>query len=743
MPQNSNSPHTKGSKRAWAGWFVAGALLLTLGGLVVYSVITRDTEDALSRWQDRVSIIADSRASEASGWLNMAAAPLSQLSSDSSFQFYVSSVLAGDDAVAEAQRGYIYSLLAATAQRTGYHTSSALDDVPANVDSNAQSGLAFVRGDGTVLVATRGFPPEAASALTHLPSQPHVQLGPQLAGGQPTFLVSVPMQISEGSVGDGAPSTPAAWVVGVRPIGPAFLKTLEQPGLLSRTGETFLLAPANADSAPDNDTPASTPVNTQQPWQVASPLAKGGRLGELMRDPATHTATERPGAIITDTGYAGAQVISTARSLKVPGNWLIVHQIDAAEALADVTARRNTLLVNLTLGGLVILGGFFIAWRTGTSRRLRRAYDTQLALSKENSALYGFFQLLSDSQPSAVAALDEDGRVIFANKEMAALTHHAGASLTGQPLVSAFSADTADQIKRGLRKSHKSVHGFEDLISLNISSSPSTQDMGAVDAAKTDTGKTNTGSPDSPAPTSERFLRAQYTPATLPHPLGTARTLVVIEDITTLLNAERETEDLLRQLVTTLTRIIDARDPWSRYHAERVAEVAATTARAMGLDGHTQDTVHIAGQLVNLGKVFVPAAILTKTTPLSDDELALVRTNLTRGAQMVQDLKFRGPVGASIAQMQENWNGSGEMHLKGTDTLLEARILKVANAFVGMVSARAHRSGLSFDAALASLNELAGELYDRSVVAALANVVENQNGRTNWMYFTQPPENDL
>jgi HD-GYP domain-containing protein (c-di-GMP phosphodiesterase class II) len=125
--------------------------------------------------------------------------------------------------------------------------------------------------------------------------------------------------------------------------------------------------------------------------------------------------------------------------------------------------------------------------------------------------------------------------------------------------------------------------------------------------------------------------------------------------------------------------------------------------------------------------------VLTKTTPLSGAEQELVQRHVQFGAELLEELEFEGPVLDTIRQKQEHLDGSGyPHHLSGTQILLTARILAVANAFVALVSPRAYRDGLSAAAALERLLKDAGSKYDRHVVAALFHVAENCNDWSAW-----------
>jgi HD-GYP domain-containing protein (c-di-GMP phosphodiesterase class II) len=127
----------------------------------------------------------------------------------------------------------------------------------------------------------------------------------------------------------------------------------------------------------------------------------------------------------------------------------------------------------------------------------------------------------------------------------------------------------------------------------------------------------------------------------------------------------------------------------------------------------------------------IPPEVLAKTGDLTDEERRLLRNSVQVSADIIQDIEFDGPVVDTLRQAQERWDGSGQPHgLKGEDIIITARIIGVANALVGMISDRAFRQGMSVDAAIEILFKEAGKAYDRRVVAALVNYLDNRDGRS-------------
>jgi PAS domain S-box-containing protein len=175
----------------------------------------------------------------------------------------------------------------------------------------------------------------------------------------------------------------------------------------------------------------------------------------------------------------------------------------------------------------------------------------------------------------------------------------------------------------------------------------------------------------------------------------------------------------MESMIVTLSSMIEIHDPHTSGSASRVAVLAVAIGREMGLDGKRQHILRIAGLLHDIGAVRIPAAILGKPHPLTEQEMALVKTHPEGGKELLASIDFNAPVAAIVEQHHERLDGSGYPRgLKGEAILLEARILAVADVVEAMCSRRAERAALGLDAALEELEKNAGHLYDAAVVAA-------------------------
>jgi PAS domain S-box-containing protein/putative nucleotidyltransferase with HDIG domain len=195
--------------------------------------------------------------------------------------------------------------------------------------------------------------------------------------------------------------------------------------------------------------------------------------------------------------------------------------------------------------------------------------------------------------------------------------------------------------------------------------------------------------------------------------------VITFRDIT----ERKRTEEALRQAfegaVKALAHTVEARDPYTAGHQWRTTILACAIAMEMGLPQDRIDIIRIAGTLHDIGKIQVPVEILTKPTKLSEPEFSLIQTHPQVGQEIVKAVAFPGQVAEIIGQHHERLDGSGyPKGLKGDETLLEARILAVADVVEAMVSHRPYRPALGIDKALAEISRNRGILYDPQIADA-------------------------
>jgi HD-GYP domain-containing protein (c-di-GMP phosphodiesterase class II) len=200
----------------------------------------------------------------------------------------------------------------------------------------------------------------------------------------------------------------------------------------------------------------------------------------------------------------------------------------------------------------------------------------------------------------------------------------------------------------------------------------------------------------------------------------------VIRDITKRKLAEeqlRQTLDSLRKAFGTtihvLVSAVETRDPYTAGHQVRSADLARAIATEMGFTKERIDGIRMAGSIHDIGKLSIPAEILSKPTKLTKIEFSLIKEHSQRGYEMLKDVESPWPLAEMIYQHHERMDGSGyPRNLKGDEIIIEARIMAVADVVEAMASHRPYRPGLGIDSALAEIEKNKGTLYDNNIADA-------------------------
>ena len=179
--------------------------------------------------------------------------------------------------------------------------------------------------------------------------------------------------------------------------------------------------------------------------------------------------------------------------------------------------------------------------------------------------------------------------------------------------------------------------------------------------------------------------------------------------------------------VLAMSRMVESRDPYTAGHERRVGELATAIGAQMGMKGDQLNALRLAGTVHDIGKIAVPAEILSKPGRLSKFAFELIKAHPRTGFEILADVDFGSPVAEMVLQHHERLDGSGYPGgLKGEEILAEARILAVADVIEAMSSHRPYRPALGMDVALAEVREHAGVKYDAEVVAVCGRVIEEQ-----------------
>jgi PAS domain S-box-containing protein len=675
-------------------------MLAILSVVGVFQFVDDERARELRAWQIRLGIVADGRFEAVNSWLERQYGELTGLAENAALQIYATELSQSTGEVSRAtdeaaQAAYLGNLLVVTADRAGFTGPVKGPDVRANVKRLGVAGIAIVDMAGRPLVATPAMPPLGGPFKTFLDGLGRAERGifdlHKNGAGKAAMGFAVPLFAVQGNA---KPSAQIGWVIGIKEVSKELYPLLAQPGEANETAEAILVRARGAV------------IEYLSPLGDGTP-ALGRALGGDTPELAAAFAIGAPGGFAIKRDYRDVEVLATSRSFAaVP--WTLVSKIDRSEALAGADDRLARLLGILLLIIVLIAALIVAAWRHGTSRRAGEAARRYEDMARRYAAQSDFLRLVTDSQPNAIFITDEAGNYRFANLGAARPTGIESEDMVGKSMASVIGPAAA---RHYLELNRQALENDDTVTAVHN-----------IDGDR-----------------DIRVLHSEHTPIS-GNGAGSPGVLVVESDITVAVTERARSERILSQLIETLVKVVDRRDPYAADHSARVAVVARAIAREMELDDVTAQTAEIAGRLTNLGKILVPTEVLTKSSRLSDEEIQQVRDSILASADLLEGIEFEGPVVETLRQLQERWDGLGKPGgLKGEEILITARIVAVANAFVAIVSPRAYRSGVGFDEAVEMLLSQVGTIFSRGVVAALINYLDNRQGRDEWSGFAEVP----
>jgi HD-GYP domain-containing protein (c-di-GMP phosphodiesterase class II) len=195
-----------------------------------------------------------------------------------------------------------------------------------------------------------------------------------------------------------------------------------------------------------------------------------------------------------------------------------------------------------------------------------------------------------------------------------------------------------------------------------------------------------------------------------------------------LVAAEAETRAAYLGAIRALAAALDARDPYTAGHSERVSTLSVMIGRSMNLESDQLEVLRLGALLHDIGKIGVSDEILRKNGPLTPEEFEQIKRHPGLGARILRPVPFLAPHLPIVELHHERPDGRGyPFGLRGDDIPLEARIVHVADAFDAMTSARAYRAARAASVAVAELERFAGTQFDQACVEALISAMASSD----------------
>lgn len=617
------------------------------------------------------------------GWIERQYGALENIAANISVQLYIMEVAESGTIEDSPEATFLANLVSATAMRSGFMPPIPPEAmVNANVTPTGAQGIAILDRNNRVIAATRYMPPVTGSIeafLNEASATGRSMTGPVegFGSGEPVLIFQAPIFAVQ--------SEPTAdkrigRIVGVRSYLGELSPLLKTP---STNGAETLLVRQN-----DTELQFLSPLRDESVGKRVE-IRSGSNSAEA-------AALAASGSIVEGKDYRFEPVFSLARNLNT-APWSLVRNMEKDVALASSRSFTRWMWGGYGLSMALLLAVLAGLWRHASALRSSSAAREFEALMRRYRQQSQLLSLVTDSEPDAIYLLDTEGRFRYANRagsEQYGLTPQ---DMEGKRLDAVMGPEAA--------KTYRELHEKALSEKTQLSALHREAERGMYQISMV------------PLPA-------------LPFDDGNQPGVLVVEENVTLLMEEREKrETTLRTIVDCLVDLVDRRDPFASHHSALVSQISRSVAVNMQLTPEEVETAEFAGKLLNIGKIAVPEDVLSNTTPLAKKDVGKIREAISSSADFLDGIAFRGPVTETIRQSAERWNGEGPKGLAGEDILITARIVAVANAFVGMISPRAYRPSLSIDDAVAQLMKDAAVLFDRSVVAALVHYLDNMGGR--------------
>lgn len=216
--------------------------------------------------------------------------------------------------------------------------------------------------------------------------------------------------------------------------------------------------------------------------------------------------------------------------------------------------------------------------------------------------------------------------------------------------------------------------------------------------------------------------------------------VLVIKNITQQVEFENKIKDNLDALsrilygtIEAMSTVVETRDPYTAGHQQKVADIAVAIAEEMSLPREIVEGVRLAGQIHDLGKIAIPAEILSKPGKISDDEFSLIKSHPQMGRDIIKNIEFPWPIADIVIQHHEKIDGTGyPNNIKGDDILLESKIISVADVVEAMASHRPYRASLGLDVALSEIERNKNASFDPDIVDACQRVFAQEFWRSKF-----------
>jgi len=498
---------------------------------------------------------------------------------------------------------------------------------------------------------------------------------------------------------------PIAYVVGIKQVGKELYPLLQQEGDPHKSAEIYLaqIKTGTGDGTLQYVSPRLLPKpNGIKPFSSDEPNDPKTR--------ATAYAISKPGGFGILQSYQN--VASIVGGVKIEGTpWTLVRTADFSETVGPAIKEQRKDLISFGLLMVIAVVSLVIAWKHGAELRASAEAQRLKIAAERFTGFSKFLRVITDNQPTAIAAVDAGGKYSFANRTLAEAAGIATEEVAGKTMPAVIGPVRA----AAYQKINKQV--IDEL----YPGWPADRTEGKWQPQK--------GRHEFEEGGKKKYTKTDHIPlrADRDHPPGV---LLIEQDITEFITERERRERMFRGLIEAFVKEVDSRQAeTARTNGKLIAKLARGAAEEMGLTPIEAETAELAGELLNLGTVSLPHDLLSKGGNRNEDEKRRLRESIVRSADLLAGLEFEGPVAEVIRQAQERVDGSGfPNRLAGDAILPTAKVVAVAKRVIDLLQGQ-EGPAQSMDQALKTVMAEAGSSLDRGAVAALVDFLDNRGGR--------------
>lgn len=642
---------------------------------LVFGYANNQVQNSYASWQNKISMLSSIKAENIKKWFDGKEKEIDAIRNNLTVQLYLTEYANNSSKNSEdekiAQQEFLSNYIISEAQKAGFTNSHPQQNkINANVKTFSDAALVIFDKNWNVIVSK-----DYETNLQEIFSDNFTDI---------KFLSSLKKIITDQNNVDyyitiqpinylQSPAK-AGYIMGIKKIGNLLDKILSFPPEGMKTAITSLVIDGFEEIkivASSNQSEVGRIFNFADKVQVA----------EI-------SAVNNPNEIQTRNDGNNNVLIIAKQIEGFP--WFLVYKIDEQEALGSAFAIKKSIITNSILVLIAAILLIFLVWRHSSSIKYKKLSDD---FEKSNKLL----KLVTENQIQKMFILDNKNIMRFANQRFAANLDVKANKLNGKPLKNILGPATSreyTEISSKLSQSSKPLIITKKLEVIN--------------------GKDQY--------VDRKFIPIENVPVN--DNFDTSKgTLIIENDITNLIEERLEKEKNLNNIITLLIKIVEERSMYYHNHSEKVLQLSKEIAKDLELDDRQIRALEISARLSNLYLVLLPIDTLNKKSKLTKEEQKQIDSCPQKTVEMIKNIEFNAPVLETIQQQQERVDGKGAQKLKDDEIIITAKILKAANDYIAMISARAYREGLTKEVAIEELLKFRGSKYSSDVVYSLINQV--------------------